>query len=899
MNVDQGHPVSVNGSRAGELFATATFVAPDLASSHVRRRRLLDSLTSAESLPLVLVSGPAGTGKTSLVAEWVRTRLEDSGTTGWITFEDGDTDLWGRVLECLTRLGLDVSGQSSPTAAGAALGRQRLLALAGLIAQSAHRWRLVLDGYEMGSLELAREVDFLLRHTCGHLSLILVGRVDPVLPLYRYRLRDELSEIRMADLAFSEEEAAELFVGLGVSLGRESLRDLNQHLNGWVTGLRLTARALAGRTDPEDCVAEVVAHTGDINEYLIGEVLDSQCPEVRRFLLDTCVPDLLLPGLVEELAGPGNVRRLAEVAKSNAFIERVPPAGSYRYYPFFRDMLRAQLAYESPERVVDLHRRAARWFWREGLPDLSIRQLVTIAAWDDVADQLVDGLMIGRLILEGAEGPLHGLADQLPEDLGQPAACIVRAAVALVAGDTAACADELARARGTAHGEDRAGDAAAVAMAVLDALRASAADHADEAAALADAAERVIDVGRTGARNALSAAMMSALVLSSKGKAELRRGRLEHARSALASAAGLDAVRAHGAFRADCLGQLALADALGGHLSQAKGVAAESLSIAANTGVHSRDHSPAAHVALASVALDQYDLKTARAHVASAMASRLLATDPMCRGIAEGVLAGVERGDGHLRHALDRISAACAVAAPADRWLGDYLHVQAAQLGVASGRPEFALRELGEVHEPDAPAVQVVAAAAHVEQARKGAGAETLALARDGGAPMQVQVSRLLVDVAVQLRHGSPGRARVVLDRALRLAAPQELRRAFHEAPPAVQRLVSTDPSLVLEHPWLTRSAPPGGRAAVTDRGATAPPTRTDVELGIIENLTAKELEVLGHLQELLTTEEIAEKMFVSVNTVRTHIRSILRKLGVNRRNAAVRKARELGLVAA
>lgn len=897
MNVDQGHPVSVNGSGAAELYATATFGVPDLASSHVHRRRLLDSLTSAESLPLVLVSGPAGTGKTSLVAEWVRTRAEFSGTTGWITFEDGDTDLWGRMLECLTRLGLDVSGQSRSTAAGAGLGRQRLLALAGLIAESAQRWRLVLDGYEMGSLELAREVDFLLRHTCGHLSLVLVGRVDPVLPLYRYRLRDELAEIRMADLAFTEEEAAELFVGLGVSLGRESLRDLNRHLNGWVTGLRLTARALAGRTDPEDCVAAVVAHTGDINEYLVGEVLDSQCPEVRRILLDTCVPDLLLPGLVDELAGLGNVRRLAEVAKSSAFIEPVPP-GSYRYYPFFRDMLRAQLAYEAPERMVELHRRAARWFWREGLPDLSIRHLVTIAAWEDVADQLVNGLMIGRLVLEGAEGPLHGLADQLPEDLGQPAACIVRAAVALVTGDTAACADELARARRTTQGGDSAGDATAVAMAVLDALRGSAADHADEAAALADAAERVLDVGRMGGRNTPSAGMMSALVLFSKGKAELRRGRLEHARSALASAAGLDVVHAHGAFRADCLGQLALVDALGGHLSQAKGVAAESLSIAANTRVQPQDHSPAAHVALASVALEQYDLRAARAHVASAMASRLLATDPMCRGIAEGVLAGVERGDGRLRHALDRIAAACAIAAPVDRWLGDYLHVQAAQLGVASGRPDIALRELEAVHEPDAPAVQVVAAAAHVEQGRKGAGADTLALAHGGGAPIQVQVSRLLVDVAVQLRHGSPGRARVVLDRALRLAAPQELRRAFHEAPPVVQRLVSTDPRLVVEHPWLTRSAPPGGRAAVTDRGATAPP-QPDGELGVIESLTAKELEVLGHLQELLTTEEIAEKMFVSVNTVRTHIRSILRKLGVNRRNAAVRKARELGLVAA
>jgi LuxR family maltose regulon positive regulatory protein len=165
--------------------------------------------------------------------------------------------------------------------------------------------------------------------------------------------------------------------------------------------------------------------------------------------------------------------------------------------------------------------------------------------------------------------------------------------------------------------------------------------------------------------------------------------------------------------------------------------------------------------------------------------------------------------------------------------------------------------------------------------------------ARGSDLPLRVEVSRLLVEVAREARRRSPGRARVVLARSLRLAAPEELRRPFREAGPAVQRVLSSDPRLLREHEWLNR---PGPRVPAQRSGGES--GRDLLSPDLVEPLTAKELEVLGHLEELLTTEEIAQKMFVSVNTVRTHVRSILRKLGVNRRNAAVRKARDLGMLA-
>jgi LuxR family transcriptional regulator, maltose regulon positive regulatory protein len=150
----------------------------------------------------------------------------------------------------------------------------------------------------------------------------------------------------------------------------------------------------------------------------------------------------------------------------------------------------------------------------------------------------------------------------------------------------------------------------------------------------------------------------------------------------------------------------------------------------------------------------------------------------------------------------------------------------------------------------------------------------------------------------VQDSRAAPARARATLARSLRLAAAEELRRPFHEAGPAVQRILSADPVLLQQHQWLSHpGAVPGGVDQAL-RVASRQETRADTGSDVVEALTAKETEVLCHLEELLTTEEIAAKMFVSVNTVRTHVRSILRKLGVTRRNAAVRKARELGLFA-
>jgi LuxR family maltose regulon positive regulatory protein len=843
----------------------------------------------------VLVCGPAGTGKTSLVAEWARQRAAETGTAGWITFEDGDSSFWGRLLECLDRLGLDVPRGGSDAVSETVLGRRQLTALAATIADRPERWTVVLDGYELASLELAREVDLLLRHTFGRLQLLFVGRVDPMLPLYRYRLGDSMLEIRAADLAFTDDEAARLLSGLGVTLSKESVHDLNERVKGWAAGLRFAARALAVRPDPEGSVSTVISQAGDINEYLLGEVLDVQTPEVRRFLLDTSVPDLLSPRLVEQLGGARALHVLDEVARANAFIEPVPDnPGSYRYYPFFRDLLRAQLAYEAPERVGELHRRAAAWYQREGLVERSIGHLAAVTAWDEVSTQIVDGLLVGRVLLEGPEGTLASVAAQVPDDLEQSSACVVRAAAALADRDWGACSEELSAARRTAA-TDSPNACVLLSVSVLDAVRASLFEDADRAAALAVEALRLLGGGRTRSRTA-SESELYALTQLSTGVVMLRRGDLKRARKALTIAVGLEPSRRFPSFRSDCLGYLAVVDALEGYLSRARRTALESSTTAADAGLPLASRAAAAEVALAFVAFEQYELKAAREHVSAAVAVRSLRGDPVPRSLLEGVMAGLERANGHLQPGLARLDAAADTAAAADPWLADWLHIEAAKLGVASGRTEVALRELELVGDRAKPEASVVEAAAYAERGQESTAEDLLARARDGQPRLPTLVSGLLVESVQQSRRRAPGRARAALDRSLRLAAGEELRRPFREAGPAVQRLLSADPRLLREHTWLSHSTAAPARSPSGYRVGAGREGRPPAGPEVVETLTAKELEVLGHLEELLTTEEIAEKMFVSVNTVRTHVRSILRKLGVSRRNAAVRKARELGL---
>ena len=422
-----------------------------------------------------------------------------------------------------------------------------------------------------------------------------------------------------------------------------------------------------------------------------------------------------------------------------------------------------------------------------------------------------------------------------------------------------------------------------VAVAAADALRSSLTDDCDTAARAVDEAERLI-AGSPIFRSEEDTSGLGAVVVFSRGVVALRSGDLARARAALARAADEATRRSAGAFRADCLGRLALAEAVHGSLVAATHHAEEALSITGppHTGPH--EPPPSAHLALAWVGVERCDDDLLADHSTAVAATESIAADPFCCVFAQATAALLERARGHTASALASLQASADAAARRDPWLSDLLRVEAARLSVATGDPDRALAVLDSVQLPGRPEPQVLTAAALVRQGRS-PDVENLSIG-DESASLSSQVGAHLVEATAAAQHRSRAQARTALTRALRLAAPQHLRRPFRDTGTTVDRLLEGDTGLTSVHEWLRQdeSQPHGARES-------AP------EWVVVDPLTPKELEVLTHLAELLSTEEIAEKMFVSVNTVRTHIRNILHKLGVSRRNGAIRRARELGLL--
>ena len=861
---------------------------PTVGAFHVRRHRLLQRLEAAAERQLILVSAPAGYGKTSLVADWVRSHGEED-RTAWVTFEEHDEGFWQGLVASLESMGVEASAASF-SRTGPRVGARSLTSLASLVAGQRSRLRVVIDGHDVVSDAVGRDLDFLLRHSGHRLQLVILTRNDPLLPLYRYRLDDTIAELRMRDLAFTDDEACELFASAGVELKKPSIHALNTRAEGWAVGLRFASAMLQEQVDVDAAVAEVVGDTGNIAEYLVAEVLEVQTPETRELLLRTSITDMMRPGLDVALGGSSAARSLSLLTCENAFVEPVPGhPGCYRYHPLFRDLLRATLAYEDPEELERLRRVAAAWFAEQGELEESVRQLVAIDAWDEAAGRVVVDHRLGELLLHGSSGTLRARLRDMPPAISGPESQLVRAALSLVLGETARSGRDLTRARRVMEalsGEQN--DENLVALAALDAVRARN-DPTEDAAEMANRAATALTAAISERED--PDLLLSGLVHASRGIAAIRAGELvvagEDFGEATSAGGGAEPL-----LTAESEGFLALLACFRGRLSRAAVLANRALAAMDQIGLPAEERPCAASLALAWVAVERCDLPAAAGHLAQAEKSHFLGGDLVTRAVIALVRSRLEAGRGHLPAALSIVQRAI-TEAPTDDWSTDLLHLEAARVALARdelGLVEAHLAGLSGREEAEAGLVEVQLALARGDDPDLDS---ALALVHESSA-LQVQVAGLLTLASAHLRSRSPGRARVALDRALRLASGEGLRRPVHEAAPAVRQMLLNDAGLLAHHPWLG----PDERTPAKERTRTGPLIPGSDAAPVLEALTPRELEVLGYLAELLSTEEIASAMFVSVNTIRTHVRSILRKLGVPRRNAAVRRARELDLIA-
>ncbi len=859
----------------------------------VVRPRLLGAPSALA--PLTLVSAPAGYGKTVLVDSWAaRARTEDAIVWMDLDEEAADPELfWIAALDALRRSGIDVSGVRP--------GRTHRDALTSLVhCIEAHDTHVVwiLDlGESSLSAAVARGLDGIMRRLTGSLAVVVLTRSDPPLPLSRYRLGGLLTDIRAADLVFTLGETAELMKRHGLDLPTADLAALHAWTGGWPAGLRFAGMSLRAGDDTQRSVLELRGDVGNIAEYLMSEVLSKQTEETRQFLLATCVADELVPGLVEELWGqPCDLHTLEVMAQRSGFLELVPGrTDRFRCSTLFREFLNAQLAFESPELLDDLHRSAASWLAHDGQVFAAIRHAVHAQAWPMAAELFVEHLGYAELLTGRRGGRLRALLDDLPAETPGTAAAVVRATLSLCELDPETGERHLAAARGPAD----APPLLALAVSVLTAVAASLGDDTDAGLGAALVAEKAIRLAST--REETKLLELDAIVSGCKARVLFERGDLAAGALALsrgvtsAESANLDVVAG------ELKGMAALVAAATGRLRHATELALE-VSPGATGPADGTAGSglEAATLALAWVRTDESEHQLARDLLDQAGGQLASYDSRVLDAVLSLLRARVLKDEGEFALALAQIRGALepvgsAFGTPVTGWLAELLVGCEARSLLALGRPEEALAMLQSLAGHDAAGVDVLLQRALVATGVE-KGPSPVSETSLTGTSLGLEVDRWIFMAERSLAQQDAGRAESFLERALRLAQPEHLRRPFRRAGEEVRALLRSS-GLAEKNLWLRQEADtedePGAWQVPVQRSEPGGTAQTP----FVMPLTAKENEVLGHLAELLTTEEIAATMFVSVNTVRSHVRSILRKLGVGRRNEAVRRAWGLGLL--
>src|SRR6266576_2089689 len=390
-----GHGTNDLGSRwrrenVTPILATKLYIPP-LRPHIVSRPRLIERLNEGLHRKLILISAPAGFGKTTLVSEWVE-GIERP--TAWLSLDEGDNDP-ARFLAYLVAALQTIAATIGEGVLGVLQSPQPpppeaiLTALLNEITTLPDNFVLVLDDYHVID---AKPVDMALTYLVEHLPpqmhLVIATREDPQVPLARLRARSHLTELRAADLRFTASEAAAfLNQVMGLSLSAADIARLSDHTEGWIAGLQLAALSMQGHQDVPGFIGALAGDHRYIVDYLVEEVLQPQPAPVRSFLLQTSILDRLHGPLCDAVTGQeeGNAR-LEALERGNFFVVPLDDQRHwYRYHHLFAEVLSAHLRAEQPEQVSTLHRRASEWYEQNGSATDAIRHALAAEDFERAA----------------------------------------------------------------------------------------------------------------------------------------------------------------------------------------------------------------------------------------------------------------------------------------------------------------------------------------------------------------------------------------------------------------------------------------------------------------------------------------------------------------------------------
>lgn len=875
----------------GALLRTRT-TPPRPSARTLTRPRLHERLDLGAAHLATVVSGSPGSGKTQLVSDWVHAGARP---VAWVALEEDCNDphlLWSLVLTALQR-----TAPATPALKALRpplqVEPEFLDRLLRAISDLREPVTLVLeDVHELHTAEVLSGLDLVLGSMPATLHLLLVTRSDPPLALHRLRLAGEVTEVRQSALAFTDEEAGALFDQHGLRLTPAELAMVMDRTEGWTAGVRLAALALEGCHDPEDRGAAIAAFAGDnraVADYLMAEALDAQPAWLRDFLLRTSVVERIDASLADALVGGARgAEALDRLERSGALIVALDePRGWFRYHRLFLEVCRHRLAVEAQGEVRDLHGRAALWFAANGEPLEAVRHAV--AADDPAAAARAAVCHAGPLLLGHAGRAARSLLRSLPED-DAPHDLWLACARALAwydEGDDAELDRRISSAQALVeHADPRTRTAPAMVLALLRGARlraeydvVAAGHEVTRALELAESVSRG-EVPALGRYVAFGHLLLGTSLVWQGRVVEAER-HLRTARRASYPVPGVAEVdetlvlsRAH----------LSMVLGMSGRLEDARAEAEAALALVAAAGWTDGVQSTAAHLALVLVHLQRADRESCERELARA--ARVLEQKPdrlldISRHLAKVRLLALDGRHDAATASLER-AAVLVAELPDVGFLSAWLDIVALENDLAAGRHEALLRRV-----PAAGAGGPLATYARIARARAllslGRAEEALVEVRpvtsEAAAGLQ-GVPAWLITAEAQEAQRRDGAALVALSHALELAAPERVLRPFLLVLDRIEGLLERHRTTVGSHTDLVDvllGLPTQRRPLLTDP------------------LTDRELAVLQLLPSMMSNLEIAEELFVSVNTVKAHLKSLYRKLGaVSRRDAVLRSGLQL-----
>ncbi|MCB0063554.1 MAG: hypothetical protein KDE19_15635 [Caldilineaceae bacterium] len=899
-----------------ELLRTKLHI-PQSPPHHLPRPSLIALLAIGLQRRLTLVSAPAGFGKTTLVAAWLHQLLTASSSRatpaiGWVTLDshDNDPQRFGTYLAAALGFPEQQTGRSAPV-------ESRLIPLLNHLVANPHDHLLVLDDYHLiENDEIDAALTFLVENAPPTLHIFLTTRIDPDLPLHRWRARQQLVELRAHELRFSRAESATLLQELlQLPITSTDVALLDEHTEGWIAALQMVGQSLRGRS-----TAAIGAFVNDFHgshrfvlDYLVEEVLHQQQPAIQHFLLQTSILDRLTAPLCDamirnEERSANSVPLPSPLPSSQAILEQLEAQNLFtfalddtrqwfRYHHLFADFLRVHLQATAPEEIPLLHRRAAQWYAAAELFDEAIDHALqgdAVALAAEWVAQIASGLLQRGEVLT-----LKRLLGRLPAVYVQQdyrlALTQAWAATAVIEAREPTPdfdhLDGLIRKEPTITAERRVD-----LLGQVLAMRTTWAVSHHQITQALHYGEAALATLPDDAR------VMRDLITLQLGNAHRVQGEIG------AALAAYQTLIDQGAAVADAL-IIYIGHYHGGRLLRMQGqlLAAKQI-YTQGIGVNTQLPAPTplvglAHLGLAEVLWDSWDLPAALAQCELAVEQCRVAGMVEGTALAYDLLARIHWEQQHPQAALDAQVAAqryFAMNKDADaaHWMALYqLHNAVMRKDVAALAQQVGEIDLRSTMAADLhSALGVMVAQAYlllhapakslamVDLLRQWAGRERLLL----------PIDLLVIQAIAQYEQGQFTAATAALREALQLAAGERALRVFvvHGAwlQPIWQKAQHQLRDMHVDFvetvaTYLSVASPSSSSAS-----QSAP--------GLVETLSAREREILSLIAAGQKNQEIADVLMISLNTVRYHTKNLYGKLGVNKRTQAVARAQELGLLA-